>query len=117
MSRPSPHPSTTVNFRMPNDLLKKIDEKAAASMHDRTAEINSACRFWIETRENGMGEDAALQKISELEKRMGSLETEIQTVKSQTNGERLLLLKIIENHEHTIKRLLSTLPGDRPENE
>lgn len=93
---------------MPDDILKKIDALASANLHDRTAEINSACRFWVGMQENGLKEDNTLKRISELEVDMKNVKEELHQMTARTEQERNLLLKIIENYEHTIKCLLPT---------
>jgi len=46
--KPAHEPITSVNFRMPDSLLQKIDEFSYKHHLDRTAEINTACRYWVE---------------------------------------------------------------------
>ena len=59
MTRPkSAHTTTQVNFRMPEILLKEIDALADKNYHDRSSEINNACRYWIAS---GAGETWASQ--------------------------------------------------------
>ncbi|MDO5843584.1 MAG: hypothetical protein Q4Q53_00345 [Methanocorpusculum sp.] len=111
MSRTKLNPTTSVNFRMPNSILKGIDEMAVKNLHDRSAEINGACRFWIEIGGKAAADETTLQKISALENKIDTLEKEIRIMMSETQKDRETLLKIIDNNEHTIKRLLSTLPS------
>lgn len=48
MTRPKAARATTqINFRMPDDLLTRIDSLADKNFHDRSSEINNACRYWI----------------------------------------------------------------------
>ncbi len=111
MARTSQNPSTQVNLRMPDTILKGIDGLAGENLHDRSAEINSACRYWIEIGGKEVTGKTTLEKITELETKMEGLEEEIKKTLEEMKSERELLLKIIENHEHTIKKLLNTLPS------
>lgn len=111
MSRTKTNPSTQINFRMPNDILKGIEEMAVKNIHDRSAEINEACRFWIEIGGKAATDSTTLERISQLENKIVSLENEIRTMMSETQKDRETLLKIIDSNEHTIKRLLNTLPS------
>lgn len=110
MARSKLNPSTSVTFRMPDSILKEIDRLAARNTHDRTAEINGACRYWAEI-DGVVGTDVSTQQtLSGLSNQIKSLEDQIAAMMQQMEQERTLLLKIIENNEHTIKCLLSTLP-------
>ncbi|MDR0981227.1 MAG: hypothetical protein LBL85_05605 [Methanocalculaceae archaeon] len=95
---------------MPNPILKEIDRLAEQNTHDRTAEINGACRHWVEI--GGVaGTDVSTQNvIAELSEEITNLKDQIAAMMDQMEQERTLLLKIIEGNEHTIKCLLATLP-------
>lgn len=110
MARSKLNPSSSVTFRMPNPILKEIDRLAEQNTHDRTAEINGACRHWVEI--GGVaGTDVSTQKvIAELSEEITNLKDQVAAMMQQMEQERMLLLKIIEGNEHTIKRLLATLP-------
>lgn len=110
MARSKLNPSSSVTFRMPNPLLKEIDRLAEQNTHDRTAEINGACRHWVKI--GGVaGTDASTQNvIAELSAEITGLKDQIASMMDQMEQERTLLLKIIEGNEHTIKCLLATLP-------
>ena len=58
MTRPNSIRTTQVNFRMPEALLKEIDALADKNYHDRSSEINNACKYWITS---GAGETWASQ--------------------------------------------------------
>ena len=59
MTRPKAARTTTqINFRMPDDLLTRIDSLADKNFHDRSSEINNACRYWITS---GAGDTWAAQ--------------------------------------------------------
>ena len=111
MARTTQNPSTQVNLRMPDSILDGIDKLAGENLHDRSAEINSACRYWIELGGKEVTGKTTLEKISSLEMKVDVLEEEVRKTLAEMKSERELLLKIIENHEHTIKKLLNTLPS------
>lgn len=124
MARTAAESSTSVNFRMPDSLLKNIDELARQNHHERTAEINGACRHWIEIGGVAASDKTTHRRIEELEntireltgqieesgKEIAELRAEIQTLAREMESERVLLLKIIEGNETTINNLLSALP-------
>ena len=124
MARTAAESSTSVNFRMPDSLLKNIDELARRNHHERTAEINGACRHWIEIGGVAASDKTTHSRIGELEntirgltvqleesgKEIAELRAEIQTLAREMESERVLLLKIIEGNETTINNLLSALP-------
>ncbi|MDO5843883.1 MAG: hypothetical protein Q4Q53_01890 [Methanocorpusculum sp.] len=119
MARSKINPATSVTFRMPDDKLNKIDELALKNTHDRTAEINDACRHWIEIGGVFGKENITQQKISELEKQMTELNNRMEKLESslekisevmtQTDKNNSALLNIISSNEHTIKCLLQSL--------
>lgn len=116
MARSKINPATSVTFRMPDDNLNKIDELALKNSHDRTAEINIACRHWIEIGGVFGNETITQSKISEIESkinllndRMEKLENavdKISDVLTQMDKNNSTLLNIINSNEHTIKCLL-----------
>lgn len=99
---------------MPNDILKGIDELAIQNLHDRSAEINAACRFWIEVGGRAASDETTLSRIDGLENKITSLEKEIRVMMAEMQKDRDTLLKIIDSNEHTIKKLLNTLPSTTP---
>ena len=121
MVRTSRESSLSVNFRMPASLLKGIDELAARNQHERTAEINGACRHWMEIGGVAASDKTVHDEIKELEKQIvaltaalenantqiASMREEIQTLSGAFSDERLLLLKIVEGNEAVVNRLLS----------
>lgn len=123
MARTAAESSTSVNFRMPDSLLKGIDQLARENHHERTAEINGACRHWIEIGGVAASDKTTHKRIDELEKTLitltkqieqsgteiAELKEEIRTLSQELENERALLLKIIEGNENTINSLLSTL--------
>ena len=130
MARTAAESSTSVNFRMPDSLLKNIDELARLNHHERTAEINGACRHWVEIGGVAASDKTTHSRIEELEgaiheltrqlaesgKEIAELKAEIQSLAKEMENERVLLLKIIEGHKNTINSLLSVLPiGQNPE--
>ena len=129
MARTAAESSTSVNFRMPDSLLKNIDELARQNHHERTAEINGACRHWIEIGGVAASDKTIHSRIGELEKtiqgltkqleesgkEITELKAEIQSLAKEMENERVLLLKIIEGNETTITNLLSALQlGNKP---
>lgn len=117
MARSKINPSTSVTFRMPDSILKEVDRLALQNYHDRTAEINGACRHWIEIGGTSGVTSSSLEEITKLSEQLQNLEEQIVSMMQQMKQERSLLLKIIENHEHTIKCLLATLPQQDPATE
>ena len=123
MARTAAESSTSVNFRMPDSLLKGIDQLARENHHERTAEINGACRHWISIGGTAASDKTTHKRIDELEQtivalrdqveRSGTeiteLREEIRTLSQELENERVLLLRIIEGNENTINSLLSTL--------
>ena len=121
MARTAQETSTSVNFRMPDSILKNMDRLASENNHDRTAEINGACRHWITIGGNAAADVTTFQKIAQLEaiiqqlsaetaemqKNFLRLEQQISTTLEQIEKERELLLKIIQSNENTIKHLLT----------
>lgn len=121
MARTSFESSSSVNFRMPNSILKDIDELAHKNNHERTAEINGACRHWIEIGGVSATDITTHNKIDKLEKNIESLEKQIDnsnkqiselkqeiiSLSEQLKNERALLLKIIDSNEETIKKILN----------
>lgn len=110
MARSKTNPSTSVTFRMPDSILKEVDRLALQNYHDRTAEINGACRHWISIGGVSGACATSQEEIASLSEQIKNLEHQITTMMQQMEQERSLLLKIIENNEHTIKCLLATLP-------
>lgn len=107
MSRtPSYEPLTSVNFRMPELLLKQIEEIAHKKHHDRTTEINDACRHW---KEIGGEVSAPILAISEFEKKIDNLTnlvskqlTESATLNQKVNA----LLKELEDEKKQLLRII-----------
>ncbi|MBQ4597957.1 MAG: hypothetical protein IJB12_06110, partial [Methanocorpusculum sp.] len=66
MARTAAESSTSVNFRMPDSLLKNIDELARQNHHERTAEINGACRHWVEIGGVAASDKTTHSRIDEL---------------------------------------------------
>lgn len=110
MSRIAGESSSPVNFRMPDSLLKEIDKLAEQNSHDRTTEINGACRHWIKIGGIIGTDESTFEKIAALEKKIDGLEKEIARMLELTEKNNTVLLKVIENNEYTIKCLLQTLP-------
>ena len=110
MTRTTPTPSSQVNFRMPNDILQGIEELSAKNIHDRSSEINAACRHWIEIGGNAAADKTLNTRISELEEKFAALEKEIREVLTIMEGTTAKFEKTIGYHEKTIDRLLVTLP-------
>ena len=123
MARTAAESSTSVNFRMPDSLLKGIDQLARENHHERTAEINGACRHWIEIGGAASSDKTTHKRIDELEQtiisltkqveqsgaEIAGLKEEIRTLSKELENERVLLLRIIEGNKNTINSLLSTL--------
>ena len=107
MARTAAESSTSVNFRMPDSLLKNIDELARLNHHERTAEINGACRHWVEIGGVAASDKTTHSRIEELEgaiheltrqlaesgKEIAELKAEIQSLAKEMENERVLLLK------------------------
>lgn len=129
MARTAQEPSTSVNFRMPDSILRNMDKLAADNNHDRTAEINGACRHWITIGGNAATDITTFRKIEQLEEtvrrltaetktmqdRFLQLENQITTTLDQIEKERELLLTIIQSNEHTIKLLLTASLREKTE--
>ena len=121
MVRTSRESSLSVNFRMPASLLKGIDELAARNQHERTAEINGACRHWMEIGGVAASDKTVHDEIKELEKQIvsltaalenantqiASMREEIQTLSGAFSDERRLLLNIIEGNKTVVTHLLN----------
>ena len=119
MARSKFNPATSVTFRMPDDILEILDKLALGNGHDRTAEINEACRHWIDIGGASGNETLTQQKVSALGEELASM-----NLRLEKQEEAILLLKetidkleknnstllaVIESNEHTIKRLLETI--------
>ncbi|MDR0981129.1 MAG: hypothetical protein LBL85_05080 [Methanocalculaceae archaeon] len=129
MARTAQETSTSVNFRMPDSILKHMDKLAAENNHDRIAEINGACRHWISIGGNAAADITTFQKIAQLEKTITELSAETAEMKEnflllekqitgtldQIERERELLLKIIQSNENTIKLLLTASLKEKSE--
>ena len=129
MARTAQETSTSVNFRMPDSILKNMDKLASENNHDRTAEINGACRHWISIGGNAATDTTTFQKIEQLEMVIAELsaetkemkehflmiEKQITTTLDRIERERELLLKIIQSNENTIKLLLTASLKEKPE--
>lgn len=112
MARTKTNPSSSVTFRMPDSLLKEIDELAIQNSHDRTSEINGACKYWVSVGGVSGVNFSTSAKIAELEEHIVRLESSIgELSKYLGNLEKnnSTLLAVIESNEHTIKRLLETI--------
>ena len=121
MVRTSRESSLSVNFRMPASLLKGIDELAARNQHERTAEINGACRHWMEIGGVAASDKTVHDEIERLEKQIAALtaavenanaqieamKEEIKTLSGAFSDERRLLLSIIEGNKTVVTHLLS----------
>ena len=119
MARSKFNPATSVTFRMPDDILEILDKLALGNGHDRTAEINEACRHWIEIGGTSGNETLTQQKISALVEELASMNLRLEkqdgailmlkeTIeKLEKNNS--TLLAVIESNEHTIKRLLEAI--------
>ena len=66
MARSKINPSTSVTFRMPDSILKEVDRLALQNYHDRTAEINGACRHWVEIGGTSGVTSSSLEEITKL---------------------------------------------------
>ena len=129
MARTSQESSTSINFRMPDSIRKNIDRLAAENNHDRTSEINGACKHWINIGDSAATDETTFQKIEQLQQTITGLEDELRSMKEnfrhletqiaatldQIQKERELLLRIIESNEHTIKLLIKNSLDDRSE--
>ena len=119
MARSKFNPATSVTFRMPDDILEILDKLALGNGHDRTAEINEACRHWIDIGGASGNETLTQQKVSALGEELACMNARL-----EKQEEAILLLKetidrleknnstllaVIESNEHTIKRLLETI--------
>ena len=119
MARSKFNPATSVTFRMPDIALEKLDKLALENSHDRTAEINEACRHWIDIGGASGNETLTQQKVSALGEELACMNARL-----EKQEEAILLLKetidrleknnstlltVIESNEHTIKRLLETI--------
>ena len=119
MARSKFNPATSVTFRMPDDILEILDKLALGNGHDRTAEINEACRHWIDIGGASGNETLTQQKVSVLGEELACMNARL-----EKQEEAILLLKetidrleknnstllaVIESNEHTIKRLLETI--------
>lgn len=119
MARSKFNPATSVTFRMPDDILETLDKLAIENGHDRTAEINEACRHWIDIGGASGNETLTQQKISSLGEELASM-----NLRLEKQEEAILMLKetiekleknnstllaVIESNEHTIKRLLEAI--------
>ena len=82
MARTAAESSTSVNFRMPDSLLKGIDQLARENHHERTAEINGACRHWIEIGGVAASDKTTHKRINELEQTIVALTKQVE--KSET---------------------------------
>ena len=104
---------------MPDGALEKLDKLALENSHDRTAEINEACRHWIDIGGASGNETLTQQKVSALGEELACMNARL-----EKQEEAILLLKetidrleknnstllaVIESNEHTIKRLLETI--------
>lgn len=120
MARSKLNPATSVTFRMPDAVLQTIDKLAIENSHDRTAEINVACRHWIEIG-GILGNETITQKkvhelkeeLIQLNKRLEIQESVISQLTESMNKlekNNTTLLSVIESNERTIQRLLETIP-------
>lgn len=119
MARSKFNPATSVTFRMPDDILETLDKLAIENGHDRTAEINEACRHWIDIGGASGNETLTQQKVSALGEELvcmnARLEKQEEAIlmlketidKLEKNNS--TLLAVIESNEHTIKRLLEAI--------
>lgn len=103
---PSYEPLTSVNFRMPEQLLNQIDEIAHKKHHDRTTEINDACRHWGEI---GGEVSAPVIAISEFEKKIDNLTALMskQISDSATLNQKVnALIKELEDEKKQLLRII-----------
>ena len=110
MTRPKAARTTTqINFRMPDDLLTRIYSLADKNFHDRSSEINNACRYWITS---GAGETWAAQTADPYGTGKNSEDAVIRFAKEDTgrplNGKAIASGKI-EDLQRTIETLTAEL--------
>ena len=94
MARSKLNPTASITFRMQKATLQKIDKLAEQNNHDRTTEINDACRCWIELS-GSANQDVVItlqKQIADLEKNM----TEMTASLKQLEENNSTLLRIIE---------------------
>lgn len=117
MTRPKAARTTTqINFRMPDDLLTRIDSLADKNFHDRSSEINNACRYWITS---GAGDTWAAQTAEPYGTSKTSEDAVIRFAKEDTerplNGKAIASGKI-EDLQRVIETLTEELAAERKEN-
>lgn len=113
MARTAAEKSTSINFRMPNSLLRKMEVIAKQNHHDRTAEINGACFHWTE-----IGGVAAIDKtvhdeIGELQKVIADLEKELKETKEALEIERKETAQNVALINKKIDLLISGMKDER----
>lgn len=105
MARSKINPSSSVTFRIPQTILEKIDNLALSDNYDRTAEINTALRHWVEIGGVAGNETITQQKISLLESQLREMNDKI-----ASKDEMLLKLsEAIDKMERDNARLLSII--------
>ena len=101
MARSKIHPTTSVTFRLPDDSLQSIDELARKNSHDRTAELISACKYWVKIG-GTVGTDAQLnENIQVLQEKIAVIEESMKTMSDS--------IKHLEESNTTLLRILEKL--------
>ena len=116
MTRPKAARTTTqINFRMPDDLLTRIDSLADKNFHDRSSEINNACRYWIVS---GAGDTWAAQTAEPYGNSKSESDAVNRFAKEETdrplNGKAIASGKI-EDLQTAIETLTEKLAAERAE--
>ncbi|HJJ47517.1 MAG TPA: hypothetical protein O0X39_00795 [Methanocorpusculum sp.] len=123
MSRTSSEPSSNVNFRMPTMLLQQVDDLAKSNHHERTSEINCACRHWIEIGGSAAGDKTLAAELDCLKNNMANFEEKLQktheeidrlnqlieALTEELKEERNTMLKIMDKDKNTIDMLCSNM--------
>ena len=105
MARSKLNPTASVTFRMQEVTLQKIDNIAAQNNHDRTTEINDACRYWIE-----LGGSANQDSAFMLKKSITALQNQINDLEKNMT-EMAASLKQLEENNSTLLRIIEKMTG------
>jgi len=94
-----------VNVRIPEQLLQELDAISKRDYHDRTTEVITACKHWVEIDGNASIDSIPVSAVSEINKRLDELTTSVKHF-SEIEASLSLLIKRIDSEHDRLLRII-----------
>ena len=101
----TPHNEVTipVNVRIPESLLQKVDTIAKRDYHDRTTEVITACKHWVEIDGNTSIDSLPVSAVSEINRRLNELTISVKQVAEIETALSALIKRIDSEHDRLLR--------------